>query len=45
MAAVEIVGQGSGRVRMGLIENFTSETLTDFVRANVGKGSLVKTDG
>ena len=45
VAAVEIVGPGSGRVRMGLIENFTSETLTAFVRANVGKGSLVKTDG
>jgi hypothetical protein len=45
MAAVEIVGQGSGRIRMGMIEDFTSETLTGFVRANVGQGSLVKTDG
>jgi transposase-like protein len=45
VAAVEIVGQGSGRLRMGLIENFTSKTLTDFVIANVDQGSLVKTDG
>jgi len=45
VAAVEIVGQGSGRLRLGLIENFTSATLSDFVGANVAKGSLVKTDG
>jgi hypothetical protein len=45
VAAVEIVGHGSGRLRMGLIENFTSETLTDFVITNVDEDSLVKTDG
>jgi len=45
MAAVEIVGQGSGRLRLGLIEDFTSGTLTDFVKANVDEGTVVKTDG
>lgn len=45
VAAVEIVGQGSGRVRMGVINDFTNQTLTRFVTANVAKDTLVKTDG
>ncbi len=45
MAAVEIVGRGSGRLRLGLIDDFTSESLTRFMTANVAQDTLVKTDG
>jgi hypothetical protein len=45
VVAVEIVGAGSGRVRMEQVPNCGGQTLGDFVSANVTPGTVVRTDG
>jgi len=45
VAAVEIRGAGSGRVRMQVIEDASSPNLTGFVTANVSPAATVHTDG
>ncbi|MFQ4150599.1 IS1595 family transposase [Arthrobacter sp. LAPM80] len=45
IVAVEVRGQGSGRVRMQVIHDATSQTLCGFVVENVAPGSIVHTDG
>ncbi len=43
--AVEVEGQGAGRVRMERIANMTKDTLTEFILDNIQRGSIVRTDG
>lgn len=43
--AVEVRGNGSGRVRMAVIADATADTLTGFVRDNIAAGTIVHTDG
>ena len=43
--AVEIEGDGPGRIRLGKIENFSAASLHGFVAANVAQGATIKTDG
>src|SRR5450759_5496057 len=43
--AVEVEGRGAGRVRMARIPNMTKDTLTGFILDNIGRGSIVRTDG
>ena len=43
--AVEVRGEGSGRVRLRVVEDATAASLEAFVRANVSSGSSVRTDG
>ena len=43
--AVEVRGNGSGRVRMSVIPNASGDTLCDFVADNVAPGAIVHTDG
>ena len=43
--AVEIDGDGPGRIRLGKIENFSAASLHGFVAANVAQGATIKTDG
>lgn len=42
--AVEVRGQGSGRVRMRIIDDASADTLESFIRNNVVKGTIVHTD-
>jgi transposase-like protein len=42
--AVDIRGKYANRVRLKVIPNVTQATLTEFVKANVQEGSMVKTD-
>lgn len=42
--AVEVRGRGSGRLRLAVLRD-ASQALTDFVRATVGPGAVVHTDG
>lgn len=44
-AAVEVKGQGSGRVRMAVIPDLSATALVSFVEAAVEPGSVVRTDG
>lgn len=43
--AVEVRGEGSGRVRLTVIPTASKEVLTRFVQANVVEGSTIVTDG
>lgn len=42
--AVDIRGKYANRIRLKVIPNVTTDTLTEFVRSNVQEGSTVKTD-
>jgi len=44
VAAVEVRGRGSGRVRLQAIPDASAESLTGFVKANVEPGAIVRTD-
>jgi ISXO2 transposase-like protein/transposase-like zinc ribbon protein len=43
--AVEIVGNGPGRVRLAAIDDCSAESLHAFIGANVAEGATAKTDG
>ncbi|TFD53013.1 hypothetical protein E3T55_05805 [Cryobacterium frigoriphilum] len=43
--ALEVRGNGSGRVRMTVIPNASGDTLRGFVADNVAPGAIVHTDG
>jgi transposase-like protein len=45
IVAVEVRGNGSGRVRMAVIDDASAPTLTGFVRAHVAPATTVHTDG
>ena len=45
VVAVEVGGQGSGRIRMRVVPDASGPTLTDFVRDTVAPGAVVHTDG
>lgn len=45
VVAVEVRGAGSGRVRMQVVEDASTATLTGFVREVVQSGAVVHTDG
>lgn len=45
VVAVEVRGAGSGRVRMQVVEDASTATLTGFVREVVEAGAVVHTDG
>jgi transposase-like protein len=45
MAAVEIVGNGPGRVRLAAIADYSATSLHAFMGANIAEGSTVRTDG
>lgn len=45
VAAVEVRGKGSGRVRLRVVPDASGPTLTGFVQANVAPGTIVVTDG
>lgn len=45
VVAVEVRGQGSGRVRMKIIPNASGDTLSAFVKDTVAPGAIVHTDG
>lgn len=45
VAAVEIRGRASGRVRLQVVPNASGPALTGFVRAHVAAGAIVRTDG
>ncbi len=45
VVAVEVRGQGSGRVRMKVIRDASGDTLTGFVMDTVAPGAIVHTDG
>lgn len=45
VVAVEVRGQGSGRVRMTVIPNASGDTLGAFIADNVAPGAIVHTDG
>lgn len=44
VAAVERRGKQSGRLRLEVIPNFTSETMVSFARRNIAAGSTIYTD-
>ena len=45
VAAVEIRGHGSGRIRLGVVPNVSGDSLVGFVEGAVAPGSIVLTDG
>jgi transposase-like protein len=45
VAAVEIRGRASGRVRLQVVPDASSRSLTGFVAAHVERGAIVRTDG
>ncbi len=45
IGAVEIVGNGPGRIRLAAIADFSAASLHAFIAANVAAGATVKTDG
>ena len=45
VAAVEVRGQGSGRLRLAVVEDLSAASLVSFVEASVTPGSTVLTDG
>jgi hypothetical protein len=45
VAAVEVRGEGSGRLRLAISNDSTGTSLCSFVRENVEAGSIVHTDG
>lgn len=44
-AAVEVRGEGSGRVRLEIVLDASQHSLLPFIKANVEAGSTVRTDG
>jgi len=44
-AAVEIQGKGPGRVRLAVIKDASATSLRTFLKASVGPGATIKTDG
>jgi len=44
VTAVEIRGKGSGRIRLGVVEDVSAQSLVGFVEAAVAPGSVVFTD-
>jgi hypothetical protein len=45
VAAVEVRGHGTGRVRLGVVPDVSGQSLVGFVEAAVAPGSTVRTDG
>jgi len=45
VGAVEIRGRGSGRVRLGVVEDLSAASLVGFLEQSVALGSVVHTDG
>lgn len=45
VAAVEVRGLGSGRVRLATVKDLSGPTLVDFVKGAVAPGAIVMTDG
>ena len=45
VGAVAVRGEGSGRLRLGIIPAATQAALTTFIRGNVADGARVFTDG
>ena len=45
VAAVEVRGRGSGRIRLAVVEDLSAASLCRFVEASVQPGSTVLTDG
>jgi transposase-like protein len=45
VGAVEIRGQGSGRVRLSVVEDLSAASLVGFLEASVTPGSIIHTDG
>lgn len=45
VAAVEVRGKGSGRVRLQIVPDASGSSLTGFVKAVVEPGAIVRTDG
>lgn len=45
VAAVEVRGRGSGRIRLGVVEDLSAASLCRFVEASVQPGSTILTDG
>jgi transposase-like protein len=45
VAAIEVRGQGSGRLRLAVVEDLSASSLVSFVVASVEPGSTVLTDG
>lgn len=43
--AIEVRGQGSGRLRLQVLEDASGDSLTGFVSASVAAGAIVHTDG
>jgi hypothetical protein len=43
--AVEVAGEGPGRVRLAVIDDFSADSLHPFINANVKDGATAKTDG
>ncbi len=43
--AVEVQEKGPGRIRLSVIEDFSADSLHDFLRAAVAPGATAKTDG
>jgi transposase-like protein len=45
VGAVEVRGRGSGRIRLGVVEDLSAASLVAFVEASVAPGSTLLTDG
>jgi hypothetical protein len=45
VAAVEVRGHGTGRIRLGVVPDVSGQSLVGFVEAAVAPGSTVRTDG
>jgi len=45
VAAVEIRGRGSGRIRLGVVNDVSGDSLVGFVQGAVAPGSIILTDG
>ena len=45
VGAVEVRGHGSGRVRLGVVDDLSAASLVGFLEQSVAPGSVVRTDG
>jgi hypothetical protein len=45
IVAIEVLPKGTGRVRLGIVQNATGKNLLIFIRENVRPGSTIITDG
>ena len=45
VAATQIRGRGTGRIRLGLVPDLSGDSLVGFVEGAVEPGSIIKTDG